>query len=408
MSKDFDPADEHPGYQRLLGALRHLAVPVLRDPAAAVRCVAIGRKSAEPFVPGEPIDDLCLTAFVDRKLSTRELGKRGVTPFDKAITRAVVPPSVKPFVEPTPEDLVLDVVECGSAFAPEPGLRVPASQRGVYGGQPPVLDAQRLFRTLRVGIGITNPAGYPDAASVGTIGFFVRDPKAKKARPFLVTNNHVIGRANDAKAGEPVVQPGTLDLTENEFELMPDMKSLLAKLQVARVAAVVPLSFTEEDFEIPVNYVDAALAELTAARPKTTELDRLAFGGVIRGVAAPYTIDPQGRLVGDPRVYKLGRTTGYTEGQVVGLAGTASIDYADDGSKQAFFQDQLVIKPTPENGGYFSDSGDSGSGILNARHELVGLLYAGSKLQTLANPITRVLDALRRVTKRPALEVITG
>ncbi len=405
MDKEIDPADEHPAFQRLRTAVRSLALPVLRDPASGVRCVAVGRKSAEPFVPGVPIVDLCLTAFVDRKLSQRELGKKGVAAFDKAMTRAAFPPGTKPSAEH--EDLVLDVVECGSAFTPEPGLAVPAAQRGAYGGRPPAFDAQGFFRTLRVGIGITNPAGYPDGLSVGTIGFFVRDPKSKKARPFLVTNNHVIGRANDAKAGEPVVQPGTLDLTKSELELMPNLKVLLAKRQVAKVSAVVPLDFAEDEGDIPVNYVDAALAELTAARA-TTDLDRLTFGGSIRGVAEPYGIDSKGHLVGDPRVYKVGRTTGCTEGQLVGLAGTANIDYAEDGSKQAFFQGQLVIKPTKDNVGFFSDAGDSGSGILNAHHHLVGLLYAGSKLQTLANPIGRVLDALRRVTKRPALEVITG
>ena len=114
------------------------------------------------------------------------------------------------------------------------------------------------------------------------------------------------------------------------------------------------------------------------------------------------------RIQGDARVYKVGRTTGYTEGEVMALAGVASIEY--NPGDVAFFTGQLVIRPTLDNVGPFSMPGDSGSGISNARNELVGLLFAGSAQQTLANPIMDVLSQLATAFPGPtptSLTVVT-
>ncbi|HEV3338881.1 MAG TPA: hypothetical protein VG125_00945 [Pirellulales bacterium] len=74
---------------------------------------------------------------------------------------------------------------------------------------------------------------------------------------------------------------------------------------------------------------------------------------------------------------------------------------------QAFFAGQLVIEGTPDNGGLFSDHGDSGSAILSDRHGLVGLLFAGSQRQTLANPIADVIRELQQASGL-TLHVVTG
>src|SRR5262249_51932102 len=150
----------------------------------------------------------------------------------------------------------------------------------------------------------------------------------------------------------------------------------------------------------PNNRVDAAMAELTAPGRGRKDIDRLTYGGGIRAVAAPYKVDTHGALVGSTRVYKAGRTTGYTEGNVVGLKGAGLLSYP---TGKAFFIDQLVIEGTTDNGGLFSDRGDSGSGILNDQHELVGLLFAASSQQTLANPIADVLAELRKTSAIPSL-----
>ena len=68
---------------------------------------------------------------------------------------------------------------------------------------------------------------------------------------------------------------------------------------------------------------------------------------------------------------------------------------------------QIAIEATADNVGPFSDSGDSGSGVLNDRHELVGLLFAGSPGRTLVNSIADVINELRNATGLN-LDVVTG
>ena len=88
-------------------------------------------------------------------------------------------------------------------------------------------------------------------------------------------------------------------------------------------------------------------------------------------------------------VQKYGRTTGYTKGRITGLNATIDVGYA---AGTARFEDQIVI-----SGNGFSAGGDSGSlivsdGFLLADRRPVGLLFAGTAVSTLANPIDVVLD----------------
>jgi hypothetical protein len=153
--------------------------------------------------------------------------------------------------------------------------------------------------------------------------------------------------------------------------------------------------------EVFFNEVDVAMARLRTRegglRRQTEDAGRLAFSGRLLGTAPGYDLDAEGRFLGEPRVYKVGRTTGYTEGRIVSLGGTAAIDYERRGApveQTAYFQGLLVIQASADNGGPFSARGDSGSGILTAGHELAGLLFAGSEIQTLASPIAAVIREL--------------
>jgi hypothetical protein len=82
---------------------------------------------------------------------------------------------------------------------------------------------------------------------------------------------------------------------------------------------------------------------------------------------------------------KMGRTTGYTTGQITQLDVTVSVDY---GGKIAAFRNQLMA-------GAMSQGGDSGSAVLDMNKQVVGLLFAGSATTTILNPIQHVLDALQ-------------
>src|SRR3989441_3444339 len=91
-------------------------------------------------------------------------------------------------------------------------------------------------------------------------------------------------------------------------------------------------------------------------------------------------------------VQKYGRTTKLTHGQITGVNATVDVCYEVFFIiciKSARFVDQLVIEP-----GSFSGGGDSGSLIVtdDQNKNPVGLLFAGSSTQTIANRIDLVLN----------------
>lgn len=382
-------------FKDALKTVRKHGLSLVAEKKHNVRLVCIGRKETGALAGAT---DFCVTAYVDHKLTPRQMKARGIESFSAAYSAVLG--------EKKPPKTGIDVVESPGAFRPRAGLRTPRAQRGVFGGNPPVLNAQKPFDALRCGIGITNPTNeYPNFVSVGTAGFYMEDDNGNL---YVVSNNHVIGRSNDAAQNESIVQPGTLDLTSIEFQLMPTLSSLVATLEIASVLAVVPLQFQTPN-NTPNNRVDAAIGQLLETNRTLDDLDRLTYGGIVRGVAAPYTVDANGAIQGSTRVYKVGRTTGYTEGNVTGLAGVSTISYDDDSNdKDAHFVDQLIIEATDDNVGPFSDNGDSGSGVENDRHELVGLLFAGNDFHTIVNPIADVLSELRNVIGIPSLRIITG
>lgn len=373
-----------------LRSVRKHGLSMVADKTNNVRMLAVASKDTGSLVN---VKEFCVTAYVTKKLSKQQLKAQGIQPFHNLYAQLAGKPRSK---------VDIDVVETKSDIKPL-NIRVPKAQRGLFGGNPPALNAQKMFNTLRVGIGVTNPTNeYPNVLSVGTVGFYMVDGNGFV---YLVSNNHVIGRSNDAAINEAVVQPGTLDLTGIELDMLPTLASLENQLQIAQISGVVQLQF-QTPAGTPNNRVDAAIAAvIDSARDELPDLDRLTYGGSILGIAAPYQVDGTGSIQGSARVYKVGRTTGYTEGQVTAIAAVATIPYVGG---DAHFVDQIVIQATEDNVGPFSDNGDSGSGILNDRHQLVGLLYAGADTHTLANPIRDVIGELRLAAGLPSLQVITS
>jgi hypothetical protein len=99
----------------------------------------------------------------------------------------------------------------------------------------------------------------------------------------------------------------------------------------------------------------------------------------------------QGPLDEDEPVFKVGRTTGLTEGVISALeVDDLEVEY-DDGDLR--FDDQLEIAPAGNEP--FSLGGDSGSLIVDGDRKAVGLLFAGNDEDaSYANPIQTVLDTL--------------
>ncbi|HVS34577.1 MAG TPA: hypothetical protein VMS17_03280 [Gemmataceae bacterium] len=250
-----------------------------------------------------------------------------------------------------------------------------------------LVPEQLRHRPLVCGLQIQNftddarQAVLPQYMNVGTLGCFVRTSAREDA---LVSNNHVIAGENRGRRGADVIlQPGGTAVGGDQVAALADY----IDLQISPAGASVAVGTAV------LNEVDAALAKLSqgvnwmhaylAARqvkdPTTGAMVALRSPS---GTAAP--------ALGD-RVFKVGRTTGLTHGEITDVSttvGPVPYDPGDCWFKNCF----TIIEP---NGGTFCDRGDSGSAIINeATGKVVGLLFASNGTDTYACPIVTVLSLL--------------
>jgi hypothetical protein len=216
--------------------------------------------------------------------------------------------------------------------------------------------------------------GHP-SITAGTIGARVVDAAGNV---YVLSNNHVLANSNGATVGDPILQPGPFD-------------GGTAADQIATLFAFKPIVFSGT----ASNTIDAAIAlsnpgDLGNATPSDDGYGTP--GATIFGDAnADGMFDDKTALLGLP-VQKYGRTTKLTKGTITGINATVSICYEVVFifcTKSARFVDQLIIDASG-----FSGGGDSGSLIVSddANRNPVGLLFAGSSTQTIANRIDLVLS----------------
>jgi hypothetical protein len=208
--------------------------------------------------------------------------------------------------------------------------------------------------------------------TAGTIGAFVN----RSGTTSILSNNHVLANEDAASAGDGILQRATFDGGKRPGDV------------VARLTHWVRLK------RRGANLVDAAIAGLADGQ----QHDALRLRGLVnqkdrklKGLG-PALVD-EGEVV-----YKIGRTTGATKGRVTAFELDNVVVNYDAGNLR--FDDQIEIEGSGTQS--FSDGGDSGSLIVNARMEAVGLLFAGSETGgrngaglTFANPIHTVLTRLK-------------
>jgi hypothetical protein len=220
--------------------------------------------------------------------------------------------------------------------------------------------ANHRVRNLHLGVsgGNVNDASRSFCCS-GTLGALITDG----TNQYILSNNHVLARSDQAVAGEDVSQPGLID------------NGCRVSTVVADFTGAAPLG----------SNVDAAVAQLRSGQMDST--------GNIEDIGVPGNSIVNATV--GLGVAKSGRTTGFTTGTVSSINTSVSVQYqrgCNSGKKFTVgYTNQVVI-----NSSTFSAGGDSGSLIVtnNASHNPVALLYAGSSTSTIGNPIGEVLTKL--------------
>lgn len=279
------------------------------------------------------------------------------------------------------------VVGVGIGASPEgePVIKVFTSEAGIQ-GIPEVLEGVTVntkvsgrFYALQnttarwdrpVPIGVST--GHP-AITAGTIGARVKDGANNV---YALSNNHVYAAVNTASIGDNVLQPGAYDGGINPDDAIGTLHTY---------QPIVMCDWFWLWYTCPTtNTIDAAIARSSTA---------------LLGNSTPMSSDPAACYIPSTEtaepyvgqtVKKFGRTTGLTAGTVDTINLTVDVCYDDACNDIARFGDQISITP-----GGFSAGGDSGSLIVTQEgNQPVGLLFAGSDTNTLANRISAVLSTL--------------
>jgi S1-C subfamily serine protease len=221
--------------------------------------------------------------------------------------------------------------------------------------------------------------------SAGTFGCLVR----RGSDLYMLSNNHVLANTNRANVGDPILQPGRHD------------GGTLAD-KIAELEAWIPIEMGTEESDCPwanatVEVLNAVASALGSSSRLQALAGRPAQNRVDCAIARPLSPDlvrPEILGIGVPRgaregalgmaVQKSGRTTGHTTGQISQIDVTVQVDYE---GKTVTFVDQFMATA-------MSAGGDSGSAVLDMDGYVIGLLFAGSDLATLINPIQLVLQEL--------------
>jgi len=203
---------------------------------------------------------------------------------------------------------------------------------------------------------------------------------------YILSVNHVLARTDLATTGENIIQPGLIDAN----------CSTVGTTTVGHLSQSVTLESNKDSQGVFHPVADAAIAQVV---PLTVDSAGtiLELGGTNSG-GMPTDGPPHGGTGVPPvlnhPVAKSGRSTGLTCSGIFSVSTSTSIQYQKGcGTGTTFtatYTNQVAV-----TGGSFSAEGDSGSLIVTQDSaDPVALLYAGSDVDTVGNPVSDVLTAL--------------
>jgi hypothetical protein len=224
----------------------------------------------------------------------------------------------------------------------------------------------------------------------GTLGALVEDQQKNQ---FILSNNHVLAESDQAQVGDTIDQPGLIDgactpLSRPGSTLHP----------VGSLKYFVPLASATTN-------VDAALAAVApGAVDASGSILQLGTRGADGELGAAPPMAGQGETLTAANlgmeVAKSGRTTGLTCSNIEAVALTVKVDYYKDCAETQPYTTKIFTNQIGIGGSHFTDSGDSGALVLDARNsQAIGLYFAGGTDGdghglSVANPIGDVLQEL--------------
>lgn len=222
--------------------------------------------------------------------------------------------------------------------------------------------------------------GHPDITA-GTLGFFAK----RNGKKCLVTNAHIGANTNKGKLGDPIYYPGPYDGGTEKNTI----GHLVVTIPIEMVASNCP-------FFRAVVWSCNGLAKLFRRRSRLPSPIRQVANQVdacadelIEGLEIDENIPNIGKPTGiveaelGMRLQATGRTTGYTQGEVIGTEGDVRVSYEEG---IAMYEDQILSD-------IHIEGGDSGSVALCGT-KLVGLRFAGGEGVAIMNRIQTVFDEL--------------
>ena len=210
----------------------------------------------------------------------------------------------------------------------------------------------------------------------GTLGSLV----TRGGTQYILSNTHVLARSDLGQAGDPIIEPGLIDTGT-------------CTTTGARTVANLTSFYNLETGAAPK--IDAAIAQVVAGNVDSggniLYLGATADANGVPVPGAPHAGGGVAASIGMP-VAKSGRSTGLTCSTVLAVNVNVSTQYQKGCGTGATFSENYTNQVDIAGGG-FSAQGDSGSLIVTQNTaDPVALLYAGSDMDTVGNPVGQVLN----------------
>jgi hypothetical protein len=224
----------------------------------------------------------------------------------------------------------------------------------------------------------------------GTLGSLIKDSANKQ---YILSNNHVLARSDQATVGDTIVQPALIDDNCDPFG-----HAGAAISAVGTLTGFLSLKSASTNADAAIAAVNSGAVDPSGAILELGELQGGTLTAAPPGVSSSAGKGQNAAL--SMSVAKSGRTTGLTCATVSAVNLDVSVDYYTDCAESKHYLTKTYTNQIAVTGNQFNDAGDSGALIVNtANAEPVGLFFAGGVDTSgvsvgIANPAPDLLNEL--------------